>query len=76
MVISSLYFWFLASFIILLIKSNHLCLSTAVAPNGQQLSAPDQSPTESVVPPLDVPLIEDKIKELQLNISLMKTFMV
>lgn len=52
------------------------CLSTAVAPNGQQLTGSDQSPSESVLPPPDVQSIEDKIKELQLNISLIKTFMV
>jgi len=66
-----LYFSFFA-FFILLVKSNHLNLSTAIAPNGQQL----QSSKQSVLPPLDVPLIEDKIKELQLNMSLIKTFMV
>jgi len=48
----------------------------AIAPNGQQLSDSGQSQSESVVPPLDVPSIEDKIKGLQLNISLIKTFMV
>ena len=67
-----LVFWFF----ILLVKSNHFCLSTAIAPNGQQLSDSGQSQSESVVPPLDVPSIEDKIKGLQLNISLIKTFMV
>ena len=57
-------------------QSNHLFLSTAFAPNGQQLSGSDKSQSESVVPPLDVPSIENRIKEVQLNISLIKTFMV
>ena len=65
-----------SNFFLLLVKSNHFCLSTAIAPNGQQLSSSDQSSKESVLPPLDVPSLEDKIKELQSNISVIKTFMV